>query len=275
MVNVKRLPRRRGSPTLAAAVSAALTMAGGTASAQSGGGLEEIIVTATRRAESIQDVSESISAFDTKAIEVRGLNNIDDLGKFVPGLSFATREPGGTTIVFRGVTPSGLQFGAVSSSGLYLDEQPITQSGRNPDPRLIDIERIEALRGPQGSLYGASSQSGTLRVITNKPDPTAFDAYVEGEVSSIDGGGTGYDLNGMVNIPLVQDRLALRLVGFTSEDAGYIDNILAVSPGVQAGLVGTRPTPFDNASQVDEDVNSTTTSGGRAALRWDVTTTST
>jgi len=246
-------------------------MAGGTASAQSGGGLEEIIVTATRRAESIQDVSESISAFDTKAIEVRGLNNIDDLGKFVPGLSFATREPGGTTIVFRGVTPSGLQFGAVSSSGLYLDEQPITQSGRNPDPRLIDIERIEALRGPQGSLYGASSQSGTLRVITNKPDPTAFDAYAEGEVSSIDGGGTGYDVNGMVNIPLVQDRLALRLVGFTSEDAGYIDNVLSVSPGTQAFGDANPGTPFDNSDKVDEDVNSKKTSGGRAALRWDVT----
>jgi outer membrane receptor protein involved in Fe transport len=261
--------RRIGSPALAAAVSTALSVAG-TASAQTSGGLEEIIVTATRRAESLQDVSESISAFDTKSIEVRGLNNVDDLGKFVPGLSFATREPGGTTIVFRGVTPSGLQFGAVSSSGLYLDEQPITQSGRNPDPRLIDIERIEALRGPQGTLYGASSQSGTLRVITNKPDPTQFDAYVEGEVSSIDHGGTGYDLNGMVNIPLVQDRLALRLVGFTSEDAGYIDNIFSVSPAQQAGLVGTNPTPFDNASQVDKDVNSKTTSGGRAALRWDV-----
>jgi outer membrane receptor protein involved in Fe transport len=269
MVYRKREPRRIGSPALAAAVSATLSV--GTASAQTSGGLEEVIVTATRRAESIQDVSESISAFDTKSIEVRGLNNVDDLGKFVPGLSFATREPGGTTIVFRGVTPSGLQFGAVSSSGLYLDEQPITQSGRNPDPRLIDIERIEALRGPQGSLYGASSQSGTLRVITNKPDPTGFDAYVEGEVSSIDGGGTGYDVNGMVNIPLVQDRLALRLVGFTSEDAGYIDNVLSVSPMIQAGLEGTAPASFNNAAQVDEDVNSKTTSGGRAALRWDVT----
>jgi outer membrane receptor protein involved in Fe transport len=255
---------------LAAAVSATLTVAGN-AAAQSSAGLEEIIVTATRRAENLQDVSESISAFDTKGIEMRGLNNVDDLGKFVPGLSFATREPGGTTIVFRGVTPSGLQFGAVSSSGLYLDEQPITQSGRNPDPRLIDIERIEALRGPQGTLYGASSQSGTLRVITNKPDPTQFDAYVEGEVSSIDQGGTGYDVNGMVNIPIIQDRLALRLVGFTSEDAGYIDNIFSVSPMVQAGLEGTRPTSFDNASQVDEDVNSKETKGGRAALRWDVT----
>src|SRR5687768_9317457 len=107
MVYVKRESRRVGSPALAAAVSATLSVAG-TASAQSSGGLEEIIVTATRRAENLQDVSESISAFDTKAIEMRGLNNVGDLGKFVPGLSFATREPGGTTIVFRGVTPSGL-----------------------------------------------------------------------------------------------------------------------------------------------------------------------
>ena len=124
------------------------------------------------RAESLQDVPESISAFDTNAIAMRGLQQMDDYAKYVPGLSLAQREPGGTTIVFRGVASSGLQFGAVSSSALYLDEQPITQSGRNPDPRLIDIERIEALRGPQGTLYGASSQSGTLRVITNKPDPS-------------------------------------------------------------------------------------------------------
>ena len=200
---------------------------------------------------------------------MRGLNNVGDLGKFVPGLSFSTREPGGTTIVFRGVTPSACSSEPSRPRALSR-RAPITQSGRNPDPRLIDIERIEALRGPQGTSTG-EPWSGTLRVITNKPDPTAFDAYVEGEVSSIDGGGTGYTSTWMVNIPLVQDRLALWLVGFTSEDAGYIDNILSVSPGSRRAFVGTRPTPFDNASQVDEDVNSTTTSGGRAALRWDVT----
>ena len=123
-----------------------------------------------------------------------------------------------------------MQFGAVSSSALYLDEQPITQSGQNPDPRLIDIERLEALRGPQGTLYGASSQSGTLRVITNKPDPSEFDAWVDGQVSSIQDGGTGYDVSAMVNVPLIADRLALRLVGFTAEDAGFIDNVLSDSP---------------------------------------------
>ncbi len=119
------------------------------------------------------------AAFDYERHRDARPDKIDDVAKYIPGLSLAQREPGGTTIVFRGVAVSGIQFGAVSSSALYLDEQPITQSGRSPDPRFIDIERIEALRGPQGTLYGASSQSGTLRVITNKPDPSGFDAWAE------------------------------------------------------------------------------------------------
>ena len=177
------------SPALTAAISTVLTMAAGTAAAQEAQepvSLDEVIVTATKRAERLQDVSESISAFDSNAIAMRGLQQIDDVAKYIPGLSLAQREPGGTTIVFRGVASSGIQFGAVSSSALYLDEQPITQSGRSPDPRFIDIERIEALRGPQGTLYGASSQSGTLRVITNKPDPSGFDAWAEAQVTDVD-----------------------------------------------------------------------------------------
>ena len=168
------------SQALTAAVSTVLSVASGTAAAQeqpqaqAPTGLSEVIVTATRREERLQDVSESIAAFDTNAIAMRGVQEIDDIVKYIPGMSISEREPGGTTIVFRGVASSGIQFGAVSSSALYLDEQPITQSGRSPDPRFIDIERVEALRGPQGTLYGSSSQSGTLRVITNKPDPTGF-----------------------------------------------------------------------------------------------------
>ena len=133
---------------------------------------------------------------------MRGLQQIDDIAKYIPGLSLAQREPGGTTIVFRGVASSGIAFGGVSSSALYLDEQPITQSGRNPDPRFIDIERVEALRGPQGTLYGASSQSGTLRIITDKPDPSGFDAWAEAQVADTQDGGIGYDVSAMVNMPL-------------------------------------------------------------------------
>jgi outer membrane receptor protein involved in Fe transport len=269
MTEAARPDDRAGPQTLSAAISAVLTVSAGNAAAQDQTasapaepeivGLGEIIVTATKRAESMQDVAQSIKAFDTEAIAMRGLQQIEDVAKYIPGLSLAQREPGGTTIVFRGVAASGLQFGAVSSSALYLDEQPITQSGRSPDPRFIDIERIEALRGPQGTLYGASSQSGTLRVITNKPDPSGFGAWAEAEVNSVDGGAEGYDLSAMVNIPL-GERVSLRLVGFTAEDAGYIDNVLGTSQGET----------FDNSDVVEKDVNSIRTNGGRAALRFDI-----
>jgi iron complex outermembrane recepter protein len=250
-----------GPQALSAAISTVLSMAAGTAAAQEQPvtGLEEVIVTATRRAERLQDVSESIAAFDADAMAMRGVRQIDDIVKYIPGVSIAQREPGGTTIIFRGVASSGIQFGAVSSSALYLDEQPITQSGRNPDPRFIDVERVEALRGPQGTLYGASSQSGTLRVITSKPDPTGFDAWTEAEVTSVSEGDTGYDISAMLNIPIAEDRLALRLVGFAAEDAGFIDNVLSQSQGGGP----------DNADVVEEDVNAVETVGGRAALRLD------
>jgi iron complex outermembrane recepter protein len=256
-----------GSQEVAATISAILAMTAGTAAAQNAAqtepapdesGLSQVIVTATRRAERLQDVPESISAFDANAIAIRGLAQMEDYARLVPGLSISDRQPAGTTIVFRGVASSGLQFGAVSSSGLYLDEQPITQSGRNPDPRLIDVERIEALRGPQGTLYGASSQSGTLRVITTKPDPRGFDAWAEAQLSTTKSGDPGHDVSAMVNVPLVDDKLALRLVGFTAEDAGYIDNVLADSQGAT----------FSNQNVVDENVNVIRTKGGRAALRW-------
>ncbi len=275
MTNQSPRPARGRSPALAAAISAVLSMAG-TASAQTVTGLDEVIVTATKRAERLQDVPESITAFDSEAIAMRGLQQVDDLAKMVPGLSLGQREPGATTIVFRGVASSGIAFGAASSSALYLDEQPITQSGANPDPRLIDIERVEALRGPQGTLYGASSQSGTLRIITNKPDPAGFASWVDTQVSQVDGGGTGYDVSAMVNVPL-SDKFALRLVGFTAEDAGFIDNVLTNSPGTGTDNCSrpfTSPNVcpgFTNANVVAKDVNSAQTSGGRAALRWDVT----
>jgi iron complex outermembrane recepter protein len=263
MTHAGRKDPGTGSQALTAAVSTVLSVATGNAVAQEQpqvAGLGEVIVTATKRSERLQDVSESIAAFDSNAIAMRGVQQMEDIVKFIPGMALSQREPGGTTLVFRGVASSGIQFGAVSSSALYLDEQPITQSGRNPNPRFIDIERVEALRGPQGTLYGASSQSGTLRVITAKPDPSGFDAWTEAQLSSVSGGATGYDVSAMANIPLAQDRVALRLVGFATEDAGYIDNVLSLSQG------GT----FDNSNVAGKNVNTIDTVGGRAALRLDI-----
>ena len=161
----------------------------------------------------------------------------------------------------------GIAFSDNPTTAVYLDEQPITVGGFNPDPRLVDIERIEALSGPQGSLFGDASQCGTLRIITNKPDTSGFDGWVDLGVNTVNHGDTGYDVSAMVNIPLVEDALALRLVGFQNEEAGYIDNVLGTSPG-RGQFPGET---FDNAEFVEQDVNSITTSGARGMLRWQPT----
>ena len=221
--------------------------------------LEEVIVTATKRSANMQDIPQSIQAFTTADIQKRGFKGIDDYSKQIPGMSIARREPAGTSIVFRGVAASGIQFGTNPSSAIYLDEQPITIAGRNPNPQLYDIQRVEALSGPQGTLFGDSSQSGTLRIITNPARTDGFEAWVDGGLHTIDEGDDGYELSGMVNVP-ISDSIAVRLVGFTSRDAGYVDNVLAPSQG------GT----FTNSGFVQNDTNENDIDGGRANLRWNI-----
>lgn len=227
-------------------------------------GIEEIIVSATKRSASIQDVPMSITAFTSDDIVREGFKQLDDYAGRIPALSFGTRHPGGSNVIMRGCAVSGIAFSDNPTTSVYLDEQPITVAGFNPDPRLIDIERVEALSGPQGSLFGDASQCGTLRIITAKPDTSEFDGWVDLGAASVAHGGTGYDVSAMVNIPLADDKAAIRLVGFAAEEAGYIDNVLGASPGRGQFPGGT----FDNAEFVAEDVNGAKTIGGRANLRW-------
>jgi len=166
----------------------------------------------------------------------------------------------------RGCAVSAVNFGGTATTSVYLDEQPITSAGFNPDPRLIDIKRVEALSGPQGTLFGDAAECGTLRIITNKPDTSGFAGWVDLTGSSVQHGDLGYDLNAMVNVPLVKDKLALRLVGFHAEEAGFIDNILA--PGLPGPFGPTSGAPYDNSAVAEDDINSSDTSGGRVALRW-------
>ncbi len=222
--------------------------------------LEEIVVTATKREASLQDVPLAITAFTEADIVRQGFASIDDYVGQIPGLTFSRREPGGTTVLMRGCAISGLSFGVSPTTSVYLDEQPITAAGRNPDVRLIDVARVEALSGPQGTLFGEASQCGSLRVITNKPDATAFSSWVDLGVNKVVEGDVGYEVSGMLNMPLADNRVGLRLVGFLEEEAGYVDNVLGTSPG------GT----FNNAGLVDKDVNSATNTGGRAAVRFNV-----
>ena len=138
----------------------------------------------------------------------------------------------------RGVASGGdgNHSGPLPSVGVYLDEQPVTTIGGALDVHIYDIARIESLAGPQGTLYGASSEAGTLRIITNKPDLKGFYGRWDADVNTVSNGGTGYKLEGMLNVPISQ-KIAARFVGWSEKDAGFIDNVagsrhfLPASPG--------------------------------------------
>ena len=260
-VNLDGIPTKSA---LAVAVSMALTGHAGEAQAQDqgadrAGGIEEITVTARKREESLQDISASIQALTGADMKRQGLNNLEDVVRFLPNVSALGTTAGENKIIFRGVSDNPGAFIAASSSAVYLDEQPLTQFAVNPEPRMVDMQRVEALAGPQGTLYGDSSQSGTLRFITNKPNPTEFEANVDVMTRFGEDSAPSYDISGMVNLPLMDERFALRLVGFSARDGGFIDNVLGVSP--QLGTI-------DNSSVVKDDFNDVEIQGGRIAAKW-------
>ena len=241
---------------LGMAISVAVAGMQAAAHAQEGT-LEEIIVTATKREASQQDTPIAVTAISDADITAQRLKTFNDYVGQIPSLALSERQPGANSVVMRGCAAQGLSFSDSATTSVYLDEQPITAAGYNPDPRLIDVARVEALAGPQGTLFGDASQCGTLRIITNKPDANNAGGWIDLTGAKVTDGGGNYDLSGMVNIPLVPGKAALRLVGFHADESGWVDNVLAPSPGQQS----------DNASQVDDNVNSSTWMGGRAGLR--------
>jgi len=227
--------------------------------------LEEVVVTARQRAESSQDIPMMVQSLSGEDIQKQGITTLEDFSRFVAGLNIQTTTPGQNTIVFRGVSDGG-GFLVDPTAAIYLDEQPMSQTSFAPDIYPVDLARIEALAGPQSTLYGASSQSGAVRVITNKPDPSGFEANIGGGVSSTEDGGTGYDIDGTVNIPL-SDSVAIRLSGFSARDAGYIDNVLGntvYDDYFGTGLGGLK----NNSGLLAEDINDVDWKGARAAIRW-------
>jgi iron complex outermembrane receptor protein len=160
-------------------------------------------------------------------LEQLQISNFVDYVKYLPSVSFTTSGPGFGQVYMRGVASGGdgNHSGSLPSVGVYLDEQPITTIQGALDIHVYDIARVEALAGPQGTLYGASSQAGTLRIITNKPSTAGYSAGVDFELNQVDhGDDTGHVEEGFVNIPL-SDTVAVRLVGWNEETAGYIDNV--------------------------------------------------
>jgi outer membrane receptor protein involved in Fe transport len=186
----------------------------------------EIVVTAQKRTERLQDVPLSITAFTERAIEQQGITSIDDYATRSAGVRLS-RDGTQATISMRGIASSTNAETTSATAGIYIDDYPIYDTWfrfTSPDLRVFDIARIEVLRGPQGTLYGATSLSGSVRIITNKPDLDAVGAKFEGTLSTTDGGGTNYAVNGMVNVPLVTDKVGLRAVGYYRSDSGYVDS---------------------------------------------------
>jgi len=233
------------------------------------GGLMEVVVTAQKRTENLQDVPLSIQAIGTEKLEQLNVASFNDYVKYLPSVSFQTggegEGPGFARVYMRGVSSGGdgNHSGSLPSVGVYLDEQPITTIQGPLDIHVYDIARVEALAGPQGTLYGASSQAGTLRIITNKPDPRAFSAGYDVQGNQVDHGDSGGVVEGFVNLP-VSSNAAVRLVGWYEHDGGYINNV----PGTF-----TYPLPsgftLDNTAIAKKHYNGVDTEGGRAAVKVD------
>lgn len=187
---------------------------------------DEIIVTATRRAESIRSVPFNIQAITGDTLDKIGATRLADFARTIPGLSIQDSGPaGGTKPVMRGLR-TGSEAGLAPTTTVYVDEVPIDMpyKGFPLDIRLIDIERFEALRGPQGTLFGGGAIGGTLRYISKKPSTAAFEGRVSTEVSQTRHGGINYNVTGMVNVP-VNDKIAMRINAGRFDNDGFVDNI--------------------------------------------------
>jgi len=257
--------------------------------------IEEVIVTATKVAASTQDIPIAVSAITSKKLDQMGVSNFEDYLIQLPGVTAGGSGPGQNTIYIRGVASTTPAITIAGVAGLapnvafYLDEQPLAQPGRNLDVYAADLSRVEVLAGPQGTLFGSSSQSGTVRLITNKPDPSEAYGKLKMGFSTINNGGTNNNFEAMYNLP-VSDKVTLRGVVYSDDKGGYIDNVSgsrtleeaarfreegymrsngvpvsAARTGFQAGadLSGVTFEAADNTALLEEDFNTSKYTGAR------------
>src|SRR5579859_6517279 len=235
-------------------------------------GLAEITVTAQKRTESVQNVPLSITTFGGKELEQKAITDFFDYGTKVPNLAFAMTGDGiGTsrTISIRGISGD-------NTTGFYIDDTPLPDS---IDPRVLDVDHIEVLRGPQGTLYGARSMGGTVRIITKTPDLTGLSADVHTGLSDTwNTDQPNYTADGVVNIPIVTGTAALRLSGFYDEEAGYFKRSYCTNPNTTPYNLNATPTctplsVYSNPSEVTvvDNVGQIKTYGGAASLTVKVT----
>ena len=249
------------SAPLAAAIAAALVTPFSIAQEESAApALEEVVVTARKRSESIMDIPASVQALSEDDLKEMGAKNIADYVRFLPAVTVVDYGAGVSTVVFRGATTSAGYVGE-STSSVYMDEISLTTSGQQPSIRMVDIERVESLEGPQGTLYGSDAQAGTLRIITNKPKINERETVIDVLGKSSSEGEASYDGSIVFNVPLVEDKLAARFVAFKAKDGGFIDNVLGktITNDLKSDATyGRSPSGWgtiDNSDVVADDIN--------------------
>jgi outer membrane receptor protein involved in Fe transport len=220
--------------------------------------LGEVVVTARKQSERLQDVPLSITALTAETLTNSGALTIQDIGREVPGLNVVSVAPGQNQLIIRGVSSAG----GIPTVGYYIDDTPIESignvAGAAMDPALFDLARVEVLRGPQGTLYGASSMGGTVKYVTQQPDLTAVQSSVKSSVSDTDGGGVNYEFSGMLNAPLISGLAALRANLFYRYQDGYIDRYTIDPNNYLAALPG---------GPVTKDANTEKTYGARISIK--------
>lgn len=283
---------------MAAAISLAVAGQALPAAAQ----IEEVLVTATKRSESAQDIPVAVQALTSESLDNRGISTFSDYLVQLPGVTAGGSGPGQSTIYIRGIASTTPNLTTAGVAGLapnvafYLDEHPLAQPGRNLDVYAADMSRIEVLSGPQGTLFGASSQAGTVRLITNKPDMMENYGKFKAGIASTSGGEPSYNFEAMYNA-VITDNAAVRAVIYQDRQGGYIDNVggsrdisesarfrpagtvrangvpvSAIREGFQAGadLSNVNMAVANNDDYIAEDINETTYTGGRIAASVDV-----
>lgn len=262
MKKLHRTPLSRSISMALASSAMAATIAG---PAMAANALEEVVVTAQKRTENLQKVPVSIQVLGNEQLQNLQVKGFDDYILFMPTVSYTSDGPGYGQIYMRGIASGGdgVHSGSMPSVGVYLDEQPVTTINQILDVHVYDIERIETLSGPQGTLYGQGSQAGTLRIITNKPVIGEFQAGYDIYGDTVSHGGSGFGLDGFVNIP-INDNMAARLVAWYQDEAGWIDNVEGELHYLGSGIVN------NNSALVDDDFNTAKTAGFRGQLKIDL-----
>ena len=259
----------------AGGVSSGLAQESGAGQEEQAWVLEEIVVTATKRSTSLQDTAMAISALGADEIDKRGLVSMDDYLRNIPGVSMQDRGAAGNSIVIRGMATNPQDDDV--TAGAYFGESPIsdirsanqTGAASNIDLKLVDIERVEVLRGPQGTLYGSGSMAGTVRTIPNAPKLDRVEGSIASRLSNTaEAGGNNYSVQAVINIPVIEDTIAVRAVAYQFDNSGYIDNVASSKPTDQitADVMNNGAVAEDKGGR-----GANVTKGFRLATLWRVT----